>query len=393
MEPALKKLAARIARAEKVITKESAVLTEQRRAIYEQWNGVGKLLVERQLSQQEIQALFGQIEQAATAAGSNRTIAGRGVDAVSAVNQAWENLKGKIQNSGPVRNFDAVYDQAAEKLKAATGGDKGIMQYVNRYREFAKQHPIIQGAVYAALIAAAGLSGAGVGGAAALGLLKATDRLIQGDKLSSALYKGAKVGAMAYGASQLAQYFSKPNTPIPAGTPAKLPDGTDYIVQKGDTLSQIAQRNGVSVKDLMQANAGQTVPGGEITTWNKPDPFTDINPMGDAVPSGTGSEMTYDVRPKLTNPDVLQPGQKIRVPGSLGPTQTYADNVGTAADTWNKIKSGEYTPSEISRNQAAKWNLPGAGEYKPRLREHQVLAMFDAVVTGQKQLKIGRAHV
>jgi LysM repeat protein len=345
--------------------KESVFLREDRQRIYEQWNRVGKRLVEYQLTPQQVQALFGQIEQAATSAGGNRTLAGRGVDKASELNAAWEGLKGKIQQSHPVKGFDDLYDQAAAKLKTATGGDQGVMQYVNKYRAFAKEHPYIQSAVYAALIAAAGLSGAGLGGAAVLGLLKMTDKLIQGEKFSSAAYAGAKTGALAYGAGQLAQYFKNPDAAIPPGTPAKLPDGTEYVVQKGDTLSQIAQRNGVSVKDLMAANSGQTVPTGDRITWNDPNAFTDINPMGDAVPAGTGAEQTYDVRTKLTNPDVLQPGQKLNVPGSLGPTQTYADGVGTAADTWNKVNTGEYTPSEISRNQAAKYNLPGAGDYRP----------------------------
>jgi LysM repeat protein len=342
---------------------ESVFLKEDRQQIYEQWNRVGTQLVEYRLTPQQIQDIFSRVEQSATQAGNNRTLAGRGVDKASELNAAWEGLKDQIQKSHPVKGFDDLYDTAAAKLKTATGGDEGVMQYVNKYRDFAKKHPYIQSAVYAALIAAAGLSGAGLGGAGAIGLLKMTDRLLQGDKASSALYKGAKTGALAMAAHSIADYFKNPNAQIPTGTPAKLPDGTDYVVQKGDTLSQIAQKNGVSVKDLMAANSGQTVPTGDRITWNDPNAFTDINPMGDAVPPGTGSEPTYDVRTKLTNPDVLQPGQKLNVPGSLGPTQTYADGVGTAADTWDKVKSGAYTPSEISRNQAAKWNLPGAGEY------------------------------
>ena len=102
-----------------------------------------------------------------------------------------------------MKNFAGAYEIAAEKLKDATGGDEGVMRYVEKYREFAKKHPILQGAVYGALIAAAGISSAGAGGVAALGLLKMTDRLLQGDDIRSALYKGAKTGAMAYGASKL----------------------------------------------------------------------------------------------------------------------------------------------------------------------------------------------
>jgi hypothetical protein len=62
---------------------------------------------------------------------------------------------------------------------------------------------VAQSLIYAALIAAAGISGVGAGGAAALGLLKMTDTVLQGEKFSSAAYSGAKTGATAYGAGQV----------------------------------------------------------------------------------------------------------------------------------------------------------------------------------------------
>ena len=171
------------------------------------WEDAGHKLMEAQLTADQINQIFQQVEQGATAAGNNRTMLGRGKDAASAVNKAWEDLKTKVQNSGPIKGVDAMYDNAAEKLKQATGGDQGVMKYVQKYRDFAKKHPIAQSLIYSALIAAAGISGAGVGGAAALGLFKLVDKLLQGEKFSSAAYQGAKTGAMAYGASKLADYM------------------------------------------------------------------------------------------------------------------------------------------------------------------------------------------
>jgi len=167
------------------------------------WENAGRKLMEAQLTADQINQIFQQVEQGATAAGGNRTMLGRGKDAVSAVNKAWENLKTKVQNSGPIKGVDAMYDKAAEQLKQATGGDQGVMKYVQKYRDFAKKHPVAQSLIYSALIAAAGISGAGLGGAAALGLFKLVDKLLQGEKFSSAAYAGAKTGAMAYGASKV----------------------------------------------------------------------------------------------------------------------------------------------------------------------------------------------
>lgn len=167
------------------------------------WESAGRAISEAQLTPQQITQLFQQVEKDATAAGDNRTLIGKGKDAASSVSQAYQDLKSKVENSAIMQNFDQAYDQAAEKLKQATGGDQGVMTYVQKYRDFAKKHPIAQSLIYGALIAAAGISGAGAGGAAALGLLKMTDKLLQGEKFSSAAIAGAETGALAYGASKV----------------------------------------------------------------------------------------------------------------------------------------------------------------------------------------------
>lgn len=182
------------------------IFTESRHT-YNLWESAGQKIVEAQLTADQINQIFQQVEQGATAAGGNRTLIGRGKDAAGAVGRAWEDLKTKAQNSGPIKNVDAMYDKAAEQLKQATGGDQGVMQYVQKYRDFAKKYPVAQSLIYSALIAAAGISGAGVAGAAALGLFKLVDKLLQGEKFSSAAYSGVKTGAMAYGASQIGDYI------------------------------------------------------------------------------------------------------------------------------------------------------------------------------------------
>jgi hypothetical protein len=177
------------------------MITEQR--TYKLWENAGRKIVEAQLTANQINQLFANIEQSATAAGGNRTAIGKGKDAATAVNNAWKDLKGKIYNSGPMTNFAGAYDAAAEKLKQATGGDQGAMKYVQKYRDFAEKHPIMQGFLYSALIAAAGITGAGLGGAVVLGLFKLVDQALQGKDIRSALWSATKTGAMAYGASKL----------------------------------------------------------------------------------------------------------------------------------------------------------------------------------------------
>lgn len=220
------------------------------------WESAGRAITEAQLTADQITQLFQQIEQGATASGGNRTALGKTKDVASAVNQAYQNLKGKVENSYTMQFFDQKYEEAAAKLKQATGGDAGVMKYVEKYRTFAKAHPIAQSLIYGALIAAAGISGAGAGGAAALGLFKMTDKLLQGEKFSSAAIKGAETGALAYGASKLGDLVRgdssttqtstmQQNTTgmqsavptqgsIPPGILERFPPGQFEYVQNGD---------------------------------------------------------------------------------------------------------------------------------------------------------------
>lgn len=195
------------------------------------WESAGRKLVEYEMTADQISKLFGQVQQDATDAGSNRTMIGKGTDAADAVGKAWEDLKTKVAKSGPIQNVDAQYDKAAEKLKQATGGDAGVMKYVQKYRDFAKAHPIAQSLIYSALIAAAGISGVGAGGAAALALFKMTDKLLQGEKFSSAAYAGAKTGAMAYGAGQIGKALQ-------GGDQAPVTTSADADAQPGGFYGQ-----------------------------------------------------------------------------------------------------------------------------------------------------------
>ena len=287
---------------------------------------LGRYLTEAKLSAAQVQQVFAAVEQGAASGGnvakagddpaSNRTLLGKGADVVGKVGKFFDTVKDKISKSGPVAGFDATVDSLQGQLIQASGGEQGaVSQAINKYREFAKAHPVMQGAVYAGLIALAGISGAGLGGAAILGGIKVFDRLLQGDKASSALWKGFKTGAIAYGASQLLNQpaHADPVTPNvrpdyhdpvydppgPINPPPDVPDVPQVVtVGSGDTLSQIAQANQTSVKALMQANPG------------------------------------------ITNPDALQIGTQVTIP-PLNST-TYMGGVGTASDTAAKVASGAY---------------------------------------------------
>ena len=287
-------------------TKPKVMITETR--TYKLWESAGLKIVEAQLTPDQIQQIFQGAQNIETAGGTNRTMIGKGKDAATAVGQAWEDLKTKAQASKPIDGFEKKYDAVANRLKQATGGDQGAMKYIQYYRDFAKKHPIAQGVIYAALIAAVGLSGAGVGGAAALGLFKMTDKLLQGDKFTSAAYSGAKTGGLAYGASQLGQQFKGADAAASTGVSntdavPSTSTATDAIGSATDTATSAVSRFDQIVDNAVDYKVKQGDTLSQILADRKinPEAFYRL-PGNDVFFSPDG------------NPNILKAGQTIKLP-------------------------------------------------------------------------------
>jgi alkylhydroperoxidase/carboxymuconolactone decarboxylase family protein YurZ len=284
---------------------------------YELWESAGYVLKEFALDDTQIKQLFAQIEKDLSVDGKNRTAIGKGIDTATAagkaVKKAYDELVDQVQNSAPMKNADAQYDQVVAQLKTATGGDQGVMKYVQKYRDFAKKHPVAQSFIYAALIAAAGISGAGLGGAAVLGLLKMTDRLLQGDKFSSALGKGAMTGATALAAGQVGQALQGADavTPVQTDVPAPPPPGTDAVDAAAQTAVDAGKEGAKSAASTAATNRAGQVAADTATT----------------VAQGAGVEM---------------------FPG-LATDQMANDSIKRIAD---KIASGSLTQAEMNHLQA-----------------------------------------
>jgi LysM repeat protein len=136
-----------------------------------------------------------------TGQGANRTALGKGKDAATLVSKAYSELKTKITNSKPVKDFDQKVSDVLSKIGMGAKDPQfqgEVTAWVQKYRDMAQAHPIIQGAVYATLIGLAGLASGGVG-IGALGLLKMADKLIQGERFSKAGIAGAETAALAGG--------------------------------------------------------------------------------------------------------------------------------------------------------------------------------------------------
>ena len=307
------------------------------RKIYQDWHAIGSVLNESPMSQEQVQAIFkaiadgakagGNVAKAGDAPANNRTLLGKGTDAASKIAGKWNDLKTKISQSAPVRGFDTAFDSLQQDVLKSAGGESGkIGKILNGYKKFATKYPKMQGAIYAGLAILAGLSGWGLGVVAITAGLRTLDRLLQGDKLSSAAWAGFKTGAIGAIFSQIGSQIGAPQTgevgvqgfgdgPVdvaaqgfgdgPSGVAAAVDVGPDYVVRQGDTLSQIAQNNQTSVAELQRLNPT-------------------IGP----------------------NPNDLNVGQEVKLPSAASaPQSTYAGGVGTDADTARRVAAGQIPAS------------------------------------------------
>ena len=165
------------------------------------------VLCEVALTPDQIQQLFTTIEK-----GSDRTLLGKGIDAAGAakdkISDVWFNkFGGMLQSSTPVKAFDAQYDKLVSSIAVKY---PDIAARVKNYQTWAKENPKLQkfllgivGSVAAALgVAAAGgiAAGAlaiGTGTAIAVGIVNIADRLLKGEKASTAIGRGATAGIVA----------------------------------------------------------------------------------------------------------------------------------------------------------------------------------------------------
>ena len=196
------------------------------------------VLCEVALQPDQIQQLFKSIE-----TGAGRSMLGKAGDAIGAakdkISDVWFNkFGGMLQSSAPVQAFDQKFEEIKSKIAAK---NPELAAKLAKYGEFAKNNPnlhkfllAIAGSAAAALgVAVAGGVGAGAlavgtGTGIAVGILNIADRLLQGQKASTAIGRGATTGAIAG---------------LAAGAAAKIGD----MVKAGIKSDAVGQLNGMRI--------------------------------------------------------------------------------------------------------------------------------------------------
>jgi hypothetical protein len=170
-------------------------LTESQRIIVEGVYNELSPLIEASLAPQQIQQLFGEIEKAATAGGDNRTGLGLGVDVAKEANKAINNLGKWLQDTTPVKMFDQKFEQLKGKVSTKF---PALAKQLTSMGEWAKANPGKTAAIIGVLTTLAAVAGGPAGGAIAGQILKGAAELLKGEKLSTAIGKGAKAAAFGW---------------------------------------------------------------------------------------------------------------------------------------------------------------------------------------------------
>ena len=332
------------------IIKEHRVLTEaQARAqlmedpVFRHARQFGQLLVEYNLTKAQVQQLFKDVEQGATAAGSNRTGLGKAKDyTTKTIGNIISGARKWVKERPTYQAVDAEYNRAMTAL-GKLGGENGeanaITKAIYKYRDAAKQYPKATGLAKWAIITAAGLATGGVGGAGVAAGLAAIDSAIKdkeivdivGDAAAAALVSGAAQGAAELGGQAMDAYRGLPSDAAVAANNAALggfndsgvPGGTASNINGLDLPANAATGDGTAMGDTTPSISGgqdiggynpDNVPAGTYTVTA--DDFKGLGKI--AQDNGLTAQQLWDANPQITDPNKIFIGQEINIPAAGG---------------------------------------------------------------------------
>jgi LysM repeat protein len=368
---------------------------------YKKLYNLGRLLKEADLTQDQVKQAFQRVADGAAAGAntefstddqaSNRTLLGKGVDVAGKVSSAFKDVGNWIGNSGPVAGLDAMIDQAQKEIMSAAGGDAGkVQQALDWYRELSKV-PGMALAIKAIIVGLAGLAGSGLGPVGIAAGLTFANKMLQGNKFSSAvgsaLATGGTVAAMHVAKDLLADAPDAATTePDAAAEPEasqdlQLPDADAEMNAQADVdaaqqwldadeagKTAIEQATGMPAAQLQDIAVGNSlqptgagsvdmggVDAGEVIqhTVTKGETLSQI-----AKANGVSVEELQAANPEITDVHKIAVGQNINIPAETG-SNVYANGVGaggpTASSTMPQAQADELSgrASNISAAQQA----------------------------------------
>ena len=190
-------LESHLSRSQAILTESCDGLTVEQREVVEGIYNEMLPLIEASLTPDQVKQIFQQLEKQSIAGGSNRTLVGAGVDVAKQANDTINKIGQWLQNTTPVQAFDQKFEQLKNKINTKFPDSK-FLDMVSEMGFWAKENPGKTAAIIGVLTAIASLATGPVGGAIAGQILKGSVELLKGEKLSTAIGKGAKAAALGW---------------------------------------------------------------------------------------------------------------------------------------------------------------------------------------------------
>jgi len=207
-----------------LLTESWNILTESQKLHISKWEHrvwplMEKLniLLENDLSNDQIQQIFQNAEEVAMS-GDNKTALGRAGKAASditgKIKQEIQKLYNDTKNSQEVQEFDQQFEDLKKKIKDKLAGSQQgqkVISSLDKWKKFGKDHPVKTAFIIGAMTSLLAFASGGVMSGAAIGFfIRTANNIIQGDKLSTAIGKGATGAAIGAVAGAIGDILSDP---------------------------------------------------------------------------------------------------------------------------------------------------------------------------------------
>lgn len=225
------------------------------------------VLLEAELSPQQIQDIFANAEKLSKEQGTGLTALGKAgkvtAEVSGKIKTEIDKLIKQAADSKPVANFDAQFEklkaQLAKQVKNVPGGNK-ILAGVDKWSTFAKDNPAKSAFIIGAMTSLLAFASGGIMSGAAIGFfLKLANNTIKGDKLSVAIAKGAKGAAVGAIAGALGDAISGTAEELFPTEVTQVFTNQDGVVDitKLDAMSGVAadQLDAEDIKELIQTRS------------------------------------------------------------------------------------------------------------------------------------------
>lgn len=319
--------------------------------VIEEISAIDKLLVEFQVSQEQVDDIFKRVAQGAkdgyntdsgeADASSNRTMFGKIADVGKKAYSVWDKLKTAIAQSAVVKAFDTKYHEVVQKLSKTKAGQM-VSGVLDVYRDFAKKHPVMQEFILLVVAVLANMAmGGTVPGPAITGVLRFADRLLLGDRLSSATWKGVKAAGLQMLLMKAVDLYKNPEQ-VTNWIKSVFPDD----VSQAAASAKAGAASQVGAGGQAAGAAGQAGQAAAGALPNASGPIQFKVPSGEAgflsniadkfnISVAELQAANPNIDPKLlsvANPNNVLAGQVLTIPQATG-SAIYAGGVGLDATT------------------------------------------------------------